>query len=243
MIEACKRKRTQSILRQSQWFNGLSAKLQAMILDHSIIRKAAKGHVVMHEDSNSKGMCAVLEGQAALTRWVGDDKSFFYYLGGPGFWFGDTAALMHSSTLVTVTARTDLQYLFLPIAQLDSIVAADAVYFREFAGLALERGAVILRGLAQAHLLPPEARLCERLADLGDLFKYDQSGSNPIELAISQFDLAQMIGCSRQTVNVMLRGLEEQRLISVAFRKITIHDTAALRGHVKTRDASSSTVR
>lgn len=204
-----------------------------MILDHSLIKKAKKGHIIMHEDSQSKGMCAILEGQAALTRWVADDKSFFYYLGGPGFWFGETAALTNSSTLVTATARTELLYLFLPIAQLNVIVASDARYFRDFANLALERGAVVLRGLAQANSLPPEARLSARLADFAELFKYDQSGSNPIALAVSQFDLAQMVGCSRQTVNVLLRGLEERGLISVGFRKITIHDPDALRGHAE----------
>lgn len=56
-----------------------------------------------------------------------------------------------------------------------------------------------------------------------------------VELALSQTDLAAMIGSSRQTVNMLLKKLVGEGLIDVEFRKISILDPSALRGeHRKT---------
>lgn len=215
------------ILRRNRWFAELPEELQLLIVHRSIVRRGAKKHVAMHEDSAPEGMYAVLRGQVALTRQINDDQTFFYYLGGPGFWFGDTAALTKLRTLVSVTARTELEYLFLPIDKIDAILEARPLFYRHFAKLPLERSYVMIRSLAQAHTLAPEASLRARLADVCDLIGLDGLDGAEIELSMSQTDLAQMIGCSRQTMNGLLQDLEKQGLIKMGFRKVTVLDRGA----------------
>ncbi len=55
-------------------------------------------------------------------------------------------------------------------------------------------------------------------------------GTGTEELDISQADLAQMVGTSRQTVNALLQRIEAEGLIEVKFRKIRILDVERLRG-------------
>lgn len=229
MMDGKTRERTLSIMLRSQWFHGLPADLQALVLQNSVVKNATRGRVVMRENRPPEGMYGLLDGQVAITRWVGEDKTFFYYLAGPGFWFGEHAPLARTTTLVSATARTDIRYLFLPIAKLNAIIDSDPNYFRDIAQLTLDRNAMILRSLAQAHVMSPDERLCQRLADFSEMFRQDQIGTQTIELAISQFDLAQMIGCSRQTINALLKGLEARGLISVGFRHVIIHDPDGLR--------------
>lgn len=214
--------RVLSILRRNRWFADLPEELQLLIVHRSIIRNGSKQHVAMHEDSAPRGMYAVLQGQVGLTRRINDEQTFFYYLGGPGFWFGDTAALTKLPTLVSVTARSELEYLFLPIDKIDAILEARPLFYRHFAKLPLERSYIMIRSLAQAHTLAPEASLRARLADVCDLFGLDGADATEIELSLSQTDLAQMIGCSRQTMNGLLQNLEKQGHIKIGFRKVTV---------------------
>lgn len=219
--------RVLGILRRNRWFADLPDELQLLIVHRSIVRKSPKKYVAMHEDSAPKGMYAVLQGQVALTRRISDDQTFFYYLGGPGFWFGDTASLTKLHTLVSVTARTELEYLFLPIDKIDAILEARPLFYRHFVKLPLERSHVMIRSLAQAHTLAPEASLRARLADVCDLIGLDGVDSEEIELSMSQTDLAQMIGCSRQTMNGLLQELEKQGLIRMGFGKVFVLDKSA----------------
>ena len=94
---------------------------------------------------------------------------------------------------------------------------------------------MVTRLLAQSQWLPKEAYLRIRLADLVDLWRMDKDIDGPVDVAISQSDLASMVGTSRQTVNALLQRLETAGLIQVRFRKIRILDPHALRdGHPTT---------
>ena len=48
------------------------------------------------------------------------------------------------------------------------------------------------------------------------------------EIHLSQEQLAQMLMCSRQTINQELQNLEKQGILAIAFKKIKILDHAKL---------------
>ena len=48
------------------------------------------------------------------------------------------------------------------------------------------------------------------------------------EIHLSQEQLAQMLMCSRQTINQELQNLEKQGILAIAFKKIKILDPAML---------------
>jgi len=72
-------------------------------------------------------------------------------------------------------------------------------------------------------------RLIGLLLNLGREYGVEEEGGLLIDLALSQQDLAEMVGTSRQTVNQKLRRLEEKSLIIIAKRKITITDEKELK--------------
>jgi DNA-binding Lrp family transcriptional regulator len=49
-----------------------------------------------------------------------------------------------------------------------------------------------------------------------------------VSLAVSQADLARMVGVSRQTLNALLGRLSKAGLIEVGFRRIRVRDAARL---------------
>ena len=92
-----------------------------------------------------------------------------------------------------------------------------------------------MRIVGQSNNLPPEEYLRIRLADISDMIHSESSAQETVELALSQSDMANMIGTSRQTINGLLKKLETEGLIKVGFRKFKILNPKILRGsHRKT---------
>jgi CRP/FNR family transcriptional regulator, cyclic AMP receptor protein len=226
---------SEAVLGQGAWFKALPPDLKALMLENSLLRTFKTGEVISAEDQPQAGLWGVVEGQVAVTRRVASAGEFFFHLGGPGFWFGEAGLITNQVALVTVTARTAGRTLFLPASKFAQITANNIGYFRCFVELHAARNALMLRHVAQSSGLSPESYLRIRLADISDLIHSDGAKPEPVELALSQTDVANMIGTSRQTVNKLLKKMEHEGLIKVSFRKISILDPARLRGgHRKT---------
>lgn len=218
------------MLSRGAWFKALPPSLKSQIVGNSRVRRFEAGQVISAEDHRQTGLWGVLEGQVAITRRVASDGEFFLHLGGPGFWFGEAGLLNKKVALVTATARTAVRALFLPAKKFDQIVDSQPRYLRSFVELQAARYALMLRHVAQLGGLPAENYLRVRLADISDMIHSDGSEAATVELALSQADVAHMIGTSRQTANKLLKKLENERLIKVSFRNINILDPGRLRG-------------
>lgn len=219
-------------LMAGRWFSSLPTELQRLILSRSRVRLFARGQVVNLEGHAPAGLGALLEGQVSIVRHAGVDDEALIYVGGPGFWFGEFAVLTDASpALVSVIARSNCRILVLPKPEFDAIVRDEPRYYREFNRLAMARYAVFLKAYAQVSSLSPEARLRGQLALLTEMKLDEQSPDAPIDLSLSQTDLAEIVGLSRQTINPMLGALAEQGLIALGFRRIRVLRPAALFGN------------
>ena len=224
---------TEAIRRQlveGEWFGGLEPPVQDAILENSSVRHYEAGQTVSREDSQPQGLFAVLQGEVDVVRHVGEDRRILYYVGGPGFWFGELGALRGELTAVTVLVRKDAALLVLPLARVRELTSQHPSFLHACWRLLYQRFAVLLRYLAQSQWLSPEEYLRVRLADLVELRARDHASGTSNELDISQGDLAQMIGTSRQTVNALLQRIEADGLIEVNFRNIRVLDPERLRG-------------
>jgi CRP/FNR family transcriptional regulator len=74
-------------------------------------------------------------------------------------------------------------------------------------------------------------RLAKRLLDLASAHGVQRGGGVLIDLSVTQEDLANMIGVTRESVNRNLSDFRNLGLISNQGRKIIIRDAAGLRRH------------
>lgn len=227
-VNAEEQQQIHRFLSAGEWYGGLPAALQELILDRSFVRKYAKGQVISLEASAPKGLYAVLDGMVHCVREVGEGEEALIHVCEPGFWFAEYAALTGRPTIGTFLAHTPVKALLLSKVQLDRIVADEPRYYEAFARLALDRYAVLVRMLTEVRDLTPEARLKGRLALLTQMRMRERPVSGAVSLAVSQADLARMIGVSRQTLNVLLAKLGQAGLIDVGFRRIRVLDVGRL---------------
>ena len=220
-----------ALLRQGAWFGGLPAALQDSILRRAVLRTFAKGQIIQLEDGPSLGLIALLEGQVATLRHVSDGDPALVHVAGPGFWFGEIGVLLGDGTLVTAVARSSVKALILPKAEFDRIVADEPRYYPAFARIVFERYCLLLRFLAETLRLSPDSRLRLRLADLADALRTQTTmhDGQAVVLNLSQSELAELIGLSRQKLNGRLRRLQEEGWIGLAPRRIRVLDPGGLR--------------
>jgi CRP-like cAMP-binding protein len=79
----------------------------------------------------------------------------------------------------------------------------------------------------EALFVPAERRIMGRLVELAPL--YASSADSPIELPLTQEDLATFVGTSRATVNQVLRQEERRGTVELRRGKTVLLDIEALR--------------
>jgi len=212
-----------NLLKAGRWFSGLPAALQTLIIERSVRKSYRKGDYVVREGQPPKAMHAVLSGRVRVTRKVGDEQEeLLIQLGGPGFWFGDYAVYAGVNSIGSIVADTAVTTLALTVREFERIVREEPGYFRAFADLLFERYADLFRYLGESHGLAPEDWLRIRLVDLAAVMRRDDPAADAGVIALSQSELAAMMGLSRQTLSTLLGRLEARGIISVGFRSIRV---------------------
>jgi CRP-like cAMP-binding protein len=209
-------------LAASPWFAELPAALQARIREASVVRSFRKGQYLIREGERAKGLHGLLFGQTRHVRSAGDSGEVVLHVGEPGLWFGEYALVTRQAAAGSVIAATAVRTLFLPVAEFERIVELEPRHLRPFACLLGERFAVAYRYIAEEQVLSPAERLMSRLRGIVAMQRRDPADRQPTTISMSQAELANMLGLSRQTLNTLLAGLQSRGLIEVGYRRVRV---------------------
>jgi CRP-like cAMP-binding protein len=209
-------------LQQGRWFGALDPALQQLIVQRSIVVRFEPGDYLIEEGSPPKGLYAVLEGRVRATRRLAAGRDAPVHVGGRGFWCGDYATLAGQPTIGSTIADARVRALFLSAAEFERIVDEEPRSYRAFMALLLERYARVFGSVAELHGLPSEERLRRRLESIAAVWRDDLPTNGPVDIRLSQVELASMVGLSRQRLSTLLGRLEAQGLIEVGFRSIRV---------------------
>jgi CRP-like cAMP-binding protein len=90
------------------------------------------------------------------------------------------------------------------------------------------RTRLLFERLAADANVPLKSRVARSLLTLGELYGRPRTGTGALAINVSQTDLADWLGMSRQRVNFVLRRLAEERLIEPGYHAIVIVDPQGL---------------
>ncbi|MGE0624346.1 MAG: Crp/Fnr family transcriptional regulator [Pseudomonadales bacterium] len=212
-------------LNRSSWFTQMPEDMRQELLSHGVVRHFPNGAHILEQGCHPDGIYAVLEGQVAFLRQVVEGREFLLNIVGPGYWFADPSILLGEPMPHTAVARADVQVLFVPATITSRIRNARIEFTNHFARMHAQRFIIAINGVADAATLSREAFLRQRLADLAtQMGLTDAPGSaDSVEVAVSQSELALLVGVSRQTLNGYLSDLECRGLIEIGYRSIRLH--------------------
>lgn len=223
-------------LRTHRWYARLPPALQTALTDEADVRHVGAGEWIYGTGDSPRGVFAVLEGAAlvyiALPR--GDDV--LVHVAVPGEIFGHAARLGRGPRLATVIAAGETELLYLSEQALERVGRRAPDLWPSLIRLLYEQLGELLVQLAQTLVLPARARLAVQLLRLSG-----GGGSRTRPVVLPQSQLAELVGVTRKTVNLLLQELVQTGCIDSGHRRIHVTDRRALamiaRGDPATHDA------
>lgn len=211
------------LARASGWLSQQPPDFQAELVARSSLRLFSKGETLCHADDRFDGIYGVVRGVVRIEFSTIGNTYRIAAVKQPVFWFGQAACFRKGGFYSTITATTPVAALVLPPHEFDRLIE-NATYCKAFAMLSLDHLEEATQVLSHLLVGDVEHRVAARLALLAE-----RSGPHrPAVLQVTQFDLAEMCGLSRPTVQQVLANLEQRGLIKPGYRRIEVPDPEAL---------------
>ena len=222
-----------AIVQAGRWFKALPADLAQQLQMQARPRFLAAGEWLFRRGDAPCGIYAVargslnISGTAALQEHT---RTALLTLVEAPSWLGEIALFDGAPRTHDAFANTACALLHLPITPLYDWLNAHPQHWRHMALLLTDKLRTSLIALEAQTVLPAPQRLMHRLVQMAQ--GYDQWAdrlSTRRELAVSQDQLARMLGLSRQTTNQILQELQQAGWLLVRRGKLEVLDLPALK--------------
>ena len=217
-----------AVLKTSEWFAALDPAFAQAVLGSSRVMALASGETVFHRGDASDGIYCVLSGAVCFGAIAASGKGSIVALAEAPQWFGEVALFDGGPRTHDAWADISSTLLHLPLRHLTRILADDPLRWQQMGRLLVHKLRIALSLLEDMALEPPRVRLARCLIHL--LEGYGQRKAEPsCHVRVSQERLGMMLSLSRQTVNELLRHLEQEAIIQCQRGGVRILDPGRLR--------------
>lgn len=211
------------------FWNSLSPADREEIEEIGAERTYGAGTILFLEHEGPTHAVVILSGRVKLTRTSVDGREIIIELLGPGDLLGELGAIDGVSRSTTATTLEDLRAIVVPAAQFQHLLTVRG-------SIAMAVLTVVARKLRQATdrrltsgTSDVLSRLCGRLAELAEKAPAGPDGLVEIDPPLTQQELAEWVGVSRDAVVLALKQLRKDGLITTGRRSIRVTDLDALR--------------
>ena len=223
----------ESIVRKAPLFTALDDAAAASLRSSMETVRLSKGGTLFTEGDAGDHLYVIIEGKLKLGTSSGDGRENLLSVLGPGEMFGELSLFDPGPRTATATAVTDVRLLSLghdkviPWVTQHPQVALDLL---ERLAQRLRRTNEVLGDLVFSDV---PGRVAKALIDLGERFGKETDEGLYVHHDLTQEELAQLVGASRETVNKALADFAGRNWIRLDGRAVLITDRERLhkRGH------------
>jgi CRP/FNR family cyclic AMP-dependent transcriptional regulator len=196
-------------------------------------RRFARNEVVFHHDDPGDALHLIVKGRFAIriVSPVGGGGTAMIRVRGPGEHFGEMALLADElRRAATVVALEPGETFAVRSAEFEGLRRAHPQVNDSLLQLLAGEVRLVDERLLEALYLPAGKRLLRRLCELAEL--YDR-GDGPVEVPLTQEQLAELANTSRATVNSVLREEQQRGSVRLERGSAIVLDPAALRSRCR----------
>jgi CRP/FNR family transcriptional regulator, cyclic AMP receptor protein len=215
-------------IMQAPLFTALDADGAAALRSSLVERNVFKGTVLFSEGEPGDQMFVIVDGKVKLGQTSTDGRESLLAILGPSEMFGELSLFDPGPRTSTATALTDA-----------TVVALGHEQLRPWLTGRPEVAAALLQALARRLRRTNEAmadlvfsdvpgRVAKALTDLGDKFGEHTGEGLMVTHDMTQEELAQLVGASRETVNKALADFTQRGWIRLESRQVLIIDRERL---------------
>lgn len=195
-----------------------------------------RGSIVFREGDKGDSLFVVADGRLKVSRSNWDGREKVVAVLGPGDLVGELSVFDGGPRTMTTTAIGDVVLLRLGAESLNSLLARQHGVAQLLLRALARRSRFTNDSMADLIFLDVPGRIARALTDLGDRFGHDSPNGLVIHHEMSQAELADLAGTSRETVSRVLGTFARRRWLTYEVRQVCITDMTALRHRAGQRD-------
>ena len=222
---------TLELLGRVPLFAELSEEELSRVASVAIPRSFPKGVRVFHEGDDSDACYVVRSGDLRVTREHSDGRAIALATLGTGDFFGELAMLDGGSRSASVETLADAELLALPAVDMRRVIAAHGDIAAKLIVALTRRLRETNERVARQSFQTVPSRVAGVLAQLiaEEAIPEERAG---ITVRMTQSDLAQLAGTSRESVSRFLATLERAGVVAVGRGRVTIVEPRRLRSYI-----------
>jgi len=224
MAKAVSAGRDEEVVRRAPLFTALDDGAAATLREAMSTVKISKGGVLFSEGDDGQTLYVIVEGKIKLGTRSGDGRENLLSILGPGEMFGELSLFDVGPRTATATAVTDTRLLALGHDKvIPWVTAHPEVSLQLLARLAqrLRRTNEVVSDLVFSDV---PGRVAKALIDLGERFGITRDDGFHVNHDLTQEELAQLVGASRETVNKALADFAGRGWLRLEARAVVILD-------------------
>jgi CRP/FNR family transcriptional regulator, cyclic AMP receptor protein len=215
----------QRLLDSAAWYPGLDAEARRLVATTTVERPVGAGEALIRHGETALWWYGVLEGVVKWSTGSPDGRSVT--LGGMtiGSWFGEGSLLRGKPIQADIVALRHSRVAMVPKDSFDWLHATQPGFRRFLLDQINERLHWFMGDFAAHRLLSADAQVARAL--LGLVHPWLHPGSDR-HLVISQEEVANLVGLSRQRCNQALNRLKAAALVRIEYGGMTLLDIEGL---------------
>jgi CRP-like cAMP-binding protein len=217
------------VVRKAPLFSGLDEQTAETLIGTMNPQRLERGDVLFHEGDQGDRLYVIGEGKIKLGRTSSDGRENLLAILGPGEMFGELSLFDPGPRTATATAVAETQVVSMGNEQLKEFLAQrPGVAATLLAALArrLRRTNDVLADLVFTDV---PGRVAKALLDLAGRFGRPVEEGVMVAHDLTQEELAQLVGASRETVNKALADFASRGWLRLEARAVLLLDVERLR--------------
>ncbi len=217
------------VLRRAPLFNALDDDSAAALQAGVTIVQLARAERLFEEGASGDQLYVILDGKIKLTRAAADGRENLLSVLGPGEMFGELSLFDPRPRTASAVAVTDSSLAALAHANLRNWLTGRpdvALHLLQALAQRLRRANDVMADLVFTDV---PGRVAKALLDLADRFGTKQEDGLHVNHDLTQEELAQLVGASRETVNKALADFAARGWLQLAAKSVLLIEPERLR--------------
>jgi len=218
-------------INRGRWFAALSPSLRHDILRLGTVTRYAHGETIVEQGELAQFWFTCASGAIRFRRTTPAGRQVTLAYVEPGIWVGEAEVLHCGPNTYDAHAHGRTTLLSVAEAVFRQLLREHAEFGEALLSLQARRMRYLYWMMEDMATLPLRARLAKQLLHLMRRFgphTPQPSHEHPVGIALVQDELAQLLGCSRQRVNVELKAMERDGVIRTGQRGIVVLNLARM---------------
>lgn len=218
----------EEVVRRAPLFTALDEEAAVSLRSSMDTVKIAKGAILFKEGDDGEHLYVIIDGKLKLGTSSGDGRENLLSILGPGEMFGELSLFDPGPRTSTATAVTDARLLSLSHEKVIPWLKQNPEVSLQLLARLSQRLRRTNEAVGDLVFSDVPGRVAKALIDLGDRFGKTTAEGLLVNHDLTQEELAQLVGASRETVNKALADFAGRGWLKLDGRSVLITDVERL---------------